>query len=386
MLIGIVGAPNKGKSTLFSALTLHMVETADYPFTTINPNEGTGYVKTHNLAKDLNLVAKPKHDIISGEYRFIPIRLLDVAGLVPGAHEGRGLGNQFLNDLIPADALIQVVDASGETDLEGKKNSINPIEEVKFLEEELDYWVAGIIKRNWDKVRFKDIKSLFAILSGLKIFENDIEKIANTLNLDKKRIDWEEDEIFSFAKGVRKLSKPIIIAANKCDMPSARKNIENLKKLDYAVIPVSSISELTLKKASQAKLIEYVPGSKNFDVLKELSNEQKNGLNYIQHNVLDVYGSTGAQELLNKTVFDILNMIVVYPVEDEHKYSDSQGNVLPETKLVPQGATPYELAGLIHTDIQEGYKTAFDARKKIMIGGENKLENNSIIKIVFNKK
>ncbi|MCD6227043.1 redox-regulated ATPase YchF [Candidatus Micrarchaeota archaeon] len=383
MLIGIVGAPNKGKSTLFSALTLTSVEMADYPFTTIKPNEGIGYVKVEDVGVRMNINPKPKHGYIMGKYRFIPVKLLDVAGLVPGAHEGKGLGNQFLNDLIPSDALIHVIDVSGETDLEGKRAQSDPLDEVRFLEDELDYWLMGIIKKNWGKVRFKKINSLSEVLSGLKVSENDIENVADKLKLDKERLDWDDDEILKFSRMIRKISKPIIIAANKCDLPSSKDNIERLKSKGYDVIPTSAIAELTLKRAAQNNIINYIPGDDKFEVIGKLSEEQKKGLDYIKNHVLDVYGSTGVQQLINRIAFDKLHMIIVYPVEDENKLSDTQGNVLPEAKLVPAGTTPYQLAGLIHTDIQKGYITAIDVTKKMRIGKDTPLQNNSIIKIVF---
>lgn len=383
MLIGIVGAPNKGKSTLFSAMTLTPVEIADYPFTTIKPNEGVGYVKVKDIGAEMGLKSNPKHGFIMDGYRFIPIKILDVAGLVPGAHEGKGLGNQFLNDLIPADALIHVIDASGRTDVEGKKVFSDPLNEILFLEKELNYWIFGIIKRNWAKVRFKDVNSLYSVLSGLKISESDIEKVVDKLSLSKDKIDWTDEEILSFSEEIRKISKPIVIAANKCDLPSAKKNIEKLKSKGYDIIPTSAIAELTLKRAAQNNIINYIPGDDKFEVIGKLSEEQKKGLDYIKNHVLDVYGTTGVQQLINRIAFDKLHMIIVYPVEDENKLSDTQGNVLPEAKLVPAGTTPYQLAGLIHTDIQKGYITAIDVIKKMRISKDTPLQNNSIIKIVF---
>jgi len=383
MLIGIVGAPNKGKSTLFSSLTLTTVDIADYAFTTIKPNEGIGYVRVKDIAPGLGVAASPKTGYIKNGYRFIPLKLIDVAGLVPNAYKGKGLGNKFLNDLIPADVLVHVIDVSGKTDLQGNKNLIDPEQEINFLGTELDRWLFGILKRNWDKVRFKNISSLSAVLSGMKISESDIEHVADKLNLDKERINWDKDQIFSFAEHVRKLSKPIIIAANKSDVASSKANITNLENKGHDIVPVSAVSELTLKRAAKSGLIDYVPGANKFNIIKTVTSDQENALEFIKKNVLEVYGSTGAQQLLEKAVFDILKMKVVYPVEDENKLSDSFGNVLPEAKLVPQNITPYALAGMIHTDIQKGYQTAIDGVKKTRIAKDHVLDNNSVIKIVF---
>ncbi len=383
MLIGIVGAPNKGKSTLFSALTLNSVEMQDYPFTTIEANEGVGYVKVKDIADELKIKSTPKKGYIAHGFRFVPVKLLDVAGLVPGAHEGKGLGNKFLNDLIPADALIQVIDLSGMTNVEGKKIESNPIDEIQFLKDELNYWIFDIIKKHWDKVRFKDILQLSSVLTGLKIGYGQVEHVIDQLGLSKKDINWDDDQIFRFAVEIRKLSKPIIVVGNKCDLPSSKK-YNGLKDKEN-VQPISAISELTLKKADTEGLIEYVPGSNNFKVISNVSPGQQKGLDYIKGNVLTVYGSTGVQEIINKIVFEILDMIVVYPVEDEKRLSDSNDNVLPDAKIIPKGTTPYELAGLIHTDIQKGYRSAIDVRRNLMIGKDHALENGQIVKINFKK-
>src|SRR3989338_104438 len=113
--IGLVGAPSSGKSTFFKACTLKDVKIAPYPFTTLEPNEGLAYVRAACPCREK---AVNCGKCISG-VRFVPIKLWDVAGLVPDAHKGRGRGNAFLSDVMKSDALVHVVDMSGTVDYEG---------------------------------------------------------------------------------------------------------------------------------------------------------------------------------------------------------------------------------------------------------------------------
>ena len=152
MLIGFVGKPSSGKSTIFAAATLIDVARASYPFTTIEPNRGMGFVRVECVDKEFNVQCNPRSGFCVNHTRFVPVELLDVAGLVPGAHEGKGLGNKFLDDLRQADVLIHVVDASGSTNEKGEaveSGSHDPSKDVKFLEEELELWMLGILENNW---------------------------------------------------------------------------------------------------------------------------------------------------------------------------------------------------------------------------------------------
>ncbi len=179
MLIGIVGKPNVGKSTFFKAATLAEVEIANYPFATIKPNSGVGYVKVKDPARDFNKISNPRNGYVLKEFRFVPVQLIDVAGLVPGAHEGLGMGNQFLDDLRQADVLIHVIDVSGSTNEKGEQVeplTYDPAEDVKFLEVELDMWYLGILRKGWEKFartvmqeKSEIHKALAKQLSGLKV-------------------------------------------------------------------------------------------------------------------------------------------------------------------------------------------------------------------------
>ncbi len=379
--IGLAGKPNAGKSTFFRASTMADAEIADYPFTTIEPNVGVAHVRVECVCKELNVY--PCGNCVEG-WRFIPVKIIDVAGLVPEAHKGRGLGNAFLDNLRQADAIIHVVDASGSTDEEGNVVEVgarDPIEDVKFLEEELDMWLFGILKRNWDKIirrirmeKRDPAKYLAENLAGLGF--NEVMVKEATRNVDIFSIS--DEELLSLAKKLRKIRFKSIIAANKAD--KAPEEFIN-KLIKIGAIPCSAYYELALRMAAKNNYIKYLPGDEDFEILKELNEKQRNLLEKIR-NFMKRFGGTGVQRIINKVVFDELNYIVVYPVEDENKYTDTKGNVLPDALLVKKGTTARELAYKIHTEIGEKYIYAIDAKKKRRISEDYELKHNDVIKIV----
>ncbi len=377
-LIGIVGKPNSGKSTFFSAATLVSAQIANYPFTTVKPNRGIGYVKVKCACGEFNVNCNPQNAICKNGTRLLPIELLDVAGLVPGAHEGRGMGNQFLDDLRKADALINVIDASGSTDAEGRAcepGSRNPQEDLKFLKEELDLWFIALLKKDWEKIS-RDIKQnkkdaskvIHEKLAGMGVTERQVVEAIKSGGL----------EVAGFARALRKATKPIIIAANKSDLKEAQKFMPELEK--FAAIPTSADSELALRKAAERGLIDYSPGESDFKEKQELNPEQKKALEFISENVLKKFGNTGVQQCIDKAVFEILNLIAVYPVEDENKLTDKNGNVLPHTYLVPKGTTARGLAYKVHTEIGKKFIAAIDCRTKKRVSSGHELKNGDVIK------
>lgn len=379
MLIGIVGKPSSGKSTFFKAATLINVKIASYPFTTIEPNQGIGFVRIQCVCKEFNVFCSPQEGFCINGNRFIPVKLLDVAGLVPGASKGKGMGNKFLNDLVRADALIHVVDASGKTDAEGNPcENYNSEQDIFWLENEIDTWFIEVVKRNLHKIR--DDKKAFQVLSGLGIKEVYIEKAMEKFDILK--------ETGEFAKELRKLSKPIVIACNKIDLPEAKENFKKIsqKFRESIIIPCSAEAEVALRLAAEKGLIEYLPGDCDFTVKANLSPEQEKALEYIRENVLKPFGSTGVQEIINKAVFDILKYIAVFPVENEYKLSDSKGNILPNVFLLPHNSRAKDLAYKIHSDIGEGFLYAIDVRTKRRVGADYKLKHRDVISIVAVKK
>jgi ribosome-binding ATPase YchF (GTP1/OBG family) len=399
MITGIVGKPNTGKSTFFSAATLVSVEIANYPFTTIRPNRGIGYVRTPCVCREFNVKDNPKNSICLDGVRLIPVELIDCAGLVPGAWQGRGLGNQFLDEIRKADALIHIIDAAGATDSEGricKPGSHDPVEDVKFLEVEMTMWLAEIMKKDWLKLA-RTVESgandLLTILeerlSGLAIKRAHIFEAVRKTGLNaEKPTEWSQEEFIMFVDALRKISKPMLIAANKIDLPPAEENLEKLKEQGYIVIPCCAEAELALRRAAEKGLIDYKPGDNDFTVLKPegLTEAQGKALQTVKEKILKKFGSAGVQDAINMAFFKLLNMIVVYPVEDVEHLSDHQGRVLPDAYMVPYGTTARQLAYMIHTDLGEGFIYAIEAREKRRIGENYVLKDRDVISIVSAKK
>jgi len=375
MQLGIVGKPNVGKSTFFN-------------------NRGVMYIRKPCPCKDFNVTCTPHNSKCIDGTRFVPIEAIDVAGLVPDAHKGKGLGNKFLDDLRQAHALIHIVDASGSTDSEGNPCEIgtyDPLNDVDFLEKEITYWLDGIIKKDWERIaRQSELegkkieKMLSEKLTGLGIKEEHIGDAIKKIDLDRLNPSkWTDDDVLKLTDFVRKISKPMIIAFNKCDKAPDNLMAKMKELKDYIVIPTSAESELALSNAAEKELIDYTPGSNDFKILKkeEISEKQQKALEYIKSHVLTKYGSTGIQKCIEAAV-KMLDLIVVYPVEDDNHLTDKEGRILPDAFLVPRGSTAKDLAYKVHTDLGDHFIRAIDARTHRVIGADHELKDGDVVSIV----
>ena len=391
MLIGLIGKPSVGKSTFFKAATLAEIEIASYPFTTIKPNHGVGYVKVECIDKELNTQCHPNHGFCLNHNRFVPVELMDVAGLVPGASEGKGLGNQFLDDLRQADAFIQIVDISGTTDIEGKpaKNH-DPCEDIGFFEKELDTWYYNLLLKAWKsfarKVELEDANFAGAVakqFSGLKINKGQVKTILLDLNFSEKPSKWDEKQLMKFASELRKKTKPMVIAANKIDTEKAKYNFEKIKKEfpDLIIVPCSADSELALREAAKKELIDYIPGEKEFKIKKKLNERQEQALKKIEKSVLNAYGETGVQKILNMIVFDLLKYLAIFPAS-ANRLRDSKGNILPDCFLLPLGSTALDFAYFLHSDFGDNFIKAIDAKTKKILGKKYELKHRDALEII----
>ncbi|MEM1982697.1 MAG: redox-regulated ATPase YchF [Sulfolobales archaeon] len=397
-LVGIIGKTNVGKSTFFSAATLVQVKIENRPFVTIEPNVGIGYVRTRCAHISFSLSkCMPQNSICLRGIRYVPIKLMDVAGLVKDAHKGRGLGNQFLDDLRQSDVLLHVIDASGSTDEGGNYVGVgkhDPIQDIFVIESEIDEWFHSIVSKDW--VRFKRsletvpydkaLDLLHQKVSGLSIRREHIVKALKLAKLDGSKFGaWRDEELRTFSKCLRVVAKPIVVVANKMDIPESEDNLKRIiKELpDRTVVPVSAEYELALRKAAKADLISYLPGDDKISVIKPeaLTPRQRDVLRNIG-NFIEKFGGTGVQEALNTAVFKVLNMIAVYPVEDVNKLTDSKGNILPDTYLVPKGSTALDLAHMIHTDLGRGFLYAVLAKDKKRVGSDYVLSDGDVVKVV----
>ncbi|MBN2478511.1 redox-regulated ATPase YchF [Candidatus Micrarchaeota archaeon] len=395
MLIGLVGKPSCGKSTFFQAITDIPVARANYPFTTIEPNHGVAYIRIECVDKEFNTQCNPRTGFCIEHNRFVPVEVMDVAGLVPGAHEGKGLGNQFLDDLRQADLLIHVVDASGSTNEKGEpvpRGSYDPVKDVEFLEEEINLWFKGILGKNWNKLvrehRSKNSKiedTLSQLLSGLGIDKTAVIKSLKQLNLNEKNLEqWTDEDRYQFAKKARTHGKPIIIAANKCDLPGALENVKRMREAypDEIIISCSAEAEIALKEASKKGFIKYIPGDNEFKVLKELTPQQKKALDFVAEFMKEK--GTGVQKIINTAVLDVLEYIAIFP-GGVNKLADDKGNVLPDVFLLKKGSTALDFAGAIHTDFAKNFIKAIDVRTKRALGADYVLKHRNVLEIAFKK-
>ena len=392
-----MGKPSSGKSTFLNAACLTDAKVSELPFTTIDANKGVAYIKVDCICTELGLEDNPKNSICINGTRFIPINMLDVAGLVPDAHKGKGLGNQFLNDLSRADVLLHIVDMTGALDKSGNLVSMgenDPYEDILFLEEELNYWVKDILEReDWNRFtktsndKKKMIIDLHKRLSGLKISQQHIITALKSTSLeDKLPSQWTDDEMFYFSKSIREISKPILIIANKIDKEISIENLVKLKnKYNGPIIPCSALAEYILRKYHEDKIINYLPGSTDFKVIDKdkLKFNELETLKKIKEEILEKFNGTGVQKSLNYAVFNISNLIAVYPVSDINNYSDKDGNVLPDVFLVEKGTLLLDFVReKIHSDLAKHFIYGIDARTKKRLGENYELKNNDIIKIV----
>ena len=389
LTVALAGKPNAGKSTFYTAATMADVDVANYPFTTIDPNRGVTYVRTECpcLDRDERCGTENCRD---GK-RYVPIELLDVAGLVPGAHEGKGLGNQFLDELTNADVVLNVVDASGATNAEGEPvevGSHDPLDDVDFIEEEMDLWLAGIVDRNWESVERKSRSpdfdldaALSDMLTGFGATEYDVTAVLRDLEYPDDPKAWSDADREALARAVRRRTKPIVVVANKVDA-APDDAVDRIREgTDKPVIPATADGELALRRAADAGVVDYDPGDESFEIVGDVSDDQRAGLDALRESMA-THGGTGVQSALNAAVYDLLDRITAYPVQDAGKWTDGTGNVLPDAFLLASGATPRDLAYAVHSDIGEGYLHAVDARASRRIGEDHELTEGDVVKIV----
>jgi len=394
--IGIIGKTNTGKTTFFNSATLSSSEISTYPFTTKKPQSATTNAITICVHPEFNVYDNPKNSKCIDGWRYIPIELIDLPGLIKDAWQGKGLGNQFLSVAAQSDALLHVVDVSGSVDSSGKITEVgsgDPISDFADIEEELIMWYLKILEGNREKVSktihsgTDKIVAITDLYRGIGVHNSHVKEALHVTGLEDKNfdeIDFQESK--KFANILRKISKPTLIVANKIDIDGADKNFARLRERynDTIVLPASADSELSLRRAEQKGLIKYSPGSEQFDIIKpdELSQKQKNALDFIKKEIMGEYMRTGVQFAINVTVFKLLKMNAIYPVADEEKLSDKKGNVLPDLILLKDGATVADLAKEIHSDLTRGLLYAKDIRYNLRLPTTYQLRDRDVVSLV----
>src|SRR6056297_3161934 len=387
--IGLVGKPSVGKSTFFNAATMNAVPEGAYPFTTIDPSMGEAYVRVDCAAPEFEHSCTPNHGYCDDGIRYVPIKLVDVAGLVPGAHEGKGLGNQFLSDLNETDVLVHVVDFSGTTDMEGEATEDHdPREDVDFLENELDMWYLDILEKGIERYRSgyegeeQEIEvDLAEQMSAFRTNKDEIKQVILSLDLELDPETWDAEDRERLAREIRIRTKPMIVAANKMDTPEAQANYEEITsdpEYDHlTIVPASAHAEKALKQADEQGAVEYRPGASEFEIVADLSDEQEQGLEQIRSFVTEFEG-TGVQGAIETALFEEFGAIAVFPGAESPQ---DDGTFLQDCFVLPEGATAEEFAYFLHTDIGDGFLHGHDARSGRQIGADHELDHRDVVEI-----
>ncbi|QLG61452.1 redox-regulated ATPase YchF [Halorarum salinum] len=392
--VGLVGKPSVGKSSFFNAATMNDVPEGAYPFTTIDPSVGEAYVGVDCAAPEFDEECEPNHGFCEGGTRFVPVELVDVAGLIPGAHEGKGLGNQFLTDLNEADVLVHVVDFSGETDLEGEPTEgHDPRDDVDFLEDELDQWYLGILGKGiekyestyvgpdpGDEVKLEEV--LAEQLSAFRTNKDEIKQVVLSLDLELDPESWDGDDRFELARELRKRTKPMVIAANKMDAPAARENYAEITAdpaYDHlTIVPASAHAEQSLKKAAEGGIVDYTPGDADFEVVGDVSAEQESGLEAIREFATE-FGGTGVQGAIEAALFGELDAKVVFPGSASGDWTKGP---FRDCFVLPGHATAEDFAYHLHSDIGDGFLHGIDCRSRRQVGADTRLEHRAVLEVV----
>ena len=398
--IGLIGKTNTGKTTFFNSSTLSSDEISTYPFTTKKSSTSVGYAITLCVHSEFNVNDNPNNSRCKDGWRYIPIELIDLPGLIKDAWKGKGLGNQFLSIASQSDALLHVVDASGSIDSSGRIAEVgsgDPVSDFADIEEELNMWYQKILEGNRDKLKKMaesdndQVNALTQLYQGMGVKKSHVKEALRITQLEEKDIEnYDIQDSKKFSTELRRISKPTLIVANKIDVKGASKNFQRLRERynDMIVIPASADSELSLRRAEQSELIKYSPGSEQFDILRtnDLNQKQRDALDFIKSDIMGEYMRTGVQFAINVTVFKLLKMNSIYPVTIPEKLSDKKGRVLPDLILLKDGSTIVDLAKEIHSDLTKGLLYAKDLRYNLRVPTNYQLRDRDVISLVSASK
>ena len=390
--IGLVGKPNVGKSTLFSAITESDVEVANYPFTTIKPNVGVALFKTRCPEVEIGVKCSPREGRCVNGTRYVPVEVIDVPGLIPGASEGKGMGNEFLDNIRDSDAIIHVFDSSGTTSLEGTPSGeeiTDPLEEIAFVRAELIKWMSSKLSKDWEKFarkvesrKDKPERLIVKKVASFGLGERDVAEILLKEEFPSKLSHWNEEFFTRFAESVFRYVKPLIHIGNKADI-AKKETLDRIREKYPETFFISAEYELAIRKAKAAGFINSIGA--DFELSPKCSEKQKEALNMMR----GFFGGSGIdriEDVVEQLVRKTLGYIVVFPVYDESHWTDKDGNVLPDAFLVRKGENALNLAFRVHTEIGEGFIRAIDCRKKMVVSKDHELNDGDVIRIVSKTK
>ena len=315
----------------------------NFPFTTIDPNRAVGYLHIPcacSRVPELQDRCRPNYGSCRAGTRSVPIELLDVAGLVPGAHLGKGLGNKFLDDLRHADALIHVVDVSGTTDAEGgATRGYDPCHDIAWLREEIVRWVLGNLMQKWGSVKRRHmavkataVETLQGQFSGYGANSTVINRTLDRLQLKIPLPEWDDATVRRVVEAFIDEKFPTVVGANKIDHPDSDKNLAKISKVHPSdrLVPCSAISEVFLRRLVKQGYVRYEAGTEFVDThedllelgdkdgaerLKPLDEKLKTRIENLKDLVLYRFGSTGVNQVLTRAS-EVLGLVAVYPVRN----------------------------------------------------------------------
>ncbi|OAK95443.1 P-loop containing nucleoside triphosphate hydrolase protein [Phaeosphaeriaceae sp. SRC1lsM3a] len=402
-LIGLVGKPSSGKSTTLNSLTDATSKVGNFPFTTIDPQRAIGYLQIECACARMKVSerCKPNYGSCIDGRRSVPIELLDVAGLVPGAHMGKGLGNRFLDDLRHADALVHVVDVSGTTDAEGKATrGYDPSQDIVWLRSEIVRWIQGNLMEKWGSIKRRHVavkatavETLQNQFSGYGSTSAVVARCLDKLGLKEPLQDWDNDTIERVVNAFTDEKFPTVIALNKIDHPDADKNIAKIAKMQdpQSIVLCSAISEVFLRKLAKQGFVKYTEGSEFVDTredlieqgdptggnLKPLDEKLTTRIENLKDMVLYRFGSTGVVQVLSRAA-ELLGLVPVFPVRNIHTFtsgSSSSTAVFRDCVLVNKGSTVGDVYRKVMGDAPMAYVETEGGRRvgedDVVVKGKN---------------
>ncbi|MHB8396512.1 MAG: YchF-related putative GTPase [Thermoplasmataceae archaeon] len=381
--IGLIGKPNVGKSTLFSALTEGSAEIGNYPFTTIKPNVGVTYFPVDCPHISLGTQCNPREGYCESGHRFVPITVIDVPGLIEGASQGKGMGNEFLENIRDSDAILLVFDASGRTAMDGSvtEDAADILDsEIAMVRNEMETWFASKISSGWDKFARKadssghpPLQSIMEKISSFGVSQGKVQAILSSGSFPAKFILWKETDFMEFSRKMFEITKPVILLGNKADL------LEKPPRTSPESYLVSGDFELAASRAVKSGLV--LDTGNVLEPAGQLREAQQAAIEKINA----VFSRDWVKRLRNvisDTVKKHLKLMVVYPVYDDKKWTDKEGNTLPDAFLMPEGTTAEDLAFKVHTDIGRGFIKAINCRTGMVVGRDHPLADGDVIRIV----